>query len=67
MTPDLLRQFGEALFGERWQTPLARDLGVAERTMRYWVAGKFAIPEGAQDDLRRLVRERIAELRRLAA
>jgi hypothetical protein len=50
MTPDLLRRIGEALHGEHWQAPLARRLGVAERSMRYWLAGR-EIPEGVRDEL----------------
>lgn len=41
---ETLGRVGTALYGERWQTPLADDLGVADRTMRRWVAGD-AMPE----------------------
>lgn len=36
---DVLRLAGEALYGKQWQTPLSRDLGVSDRTIRYWAAG----------------------------
>jgi len=42
MTPATLRTAGEALYGPRWQSALARDLGVSDRTMRRWVAGDEA-------------------------
>lgn len=36
---DILKVAGEALYGRQWQTPLSRDLGVTDRTIRNWVAG----------------------------
>ncbi len=62
----LLLACGRALYGERWQSPLARDLGVADRTMRRWVAGSYPVPEGIAADLLKLVQERRGELRELA-
>lgn len=51
----LLREVGEALYGPRWQTDLARDLGVADRTVRRWEVGDSDIPPGLAADLLRLV------------
>lgn len=66
MDANLLRQAGEALYGSRWQTDLARDLNVADRTVRRWaISGD--VPPGAWGDIRRLLRERgaaIAAVRR---
>ena len=62
----LLVACGRALYGDRWQSPLARDLGVADRTMRRWVAGSHPVPEGIAADLLKLVQERRGELRELA-
>lgn len=36
---DILKLAGEALYGRQWQVPLARDLGVTDRTVRYWATG----------------------------
>lgn len=58
----LLLACGRALYGDRWQSPLARDLGVADRTMRRWVAGSHPVPEGIAADLLRLVQERRKDL-----
>ena len=33
----LLSRIGEALYGDRWQTQLARALGISSRTVRRWV------------------------------
>ena len=34
--PDTLRLIGKTAFGKQWQTPLAKTLQVADRTMRRW-------------------------------
>lgn len=34
LTPELVARAGIALYGEHWQMPLARLLGVADRTIR---------------------------------
>lgn len=60
MTPELLRQIGEALYGPNWQAPLARDLGVRDQTVRRWRAGS-AMPEGLQADLRALLTHTIEQ------
>lgn len=44
LTPAELRMAGEGLYGEHWQTPLSRELGIATRMMRRWLSGKLAIP-----------------------
>jgi len=44
MTPELLRVAGEAIYGAGWQSALARDYGVSDRTVRYWAAGQKPIP-----------------------
>ena len=36
---DVLKAAGEALYGRQWQSPLSRDLGVTDRTIRNWAAG----------------------------
>ena len=51
-------QYGEALYGPRFQRGLAEALGVNERTMRRWVAGDFEPPASLQADLVRLLRDR---------
>lgn len=54
----LLAECGAALYGPRWQSDLARDLGVSDRTMRRWVAGTHDVPQGLYTDLLRLTEER---------
>lgn len=62
----LLAECGESLYGPRWQCELARDLGVADRTVRRWVAGATPVPAGVYVDLLRLVTERAVVLDALA-
>lgn len=62
-----LRMIGQALYGQQWKSDLARDLGVADRTVRRWLAGESEMPAGAQDELRQLCLKRSAELAALAA
>lgn len=62
----LLVECGEALYGQQWQSALARDLGVSDRTVRRWVAGEREMPGGAYVDLLRLTQERAALLESLA-
>lgn len=62
----LLVECGEALYGPLWQSALARNLGVSDRTMRRWVAGTTDVPSGLYVDLLRLTQERAAVLDALA-
>lgn len=66
-SPDstLLREVGEALYGPYWQSELARDRGVATRTVQRWVAG-YPIPAGLWPELREAVLQRRAALGDLA-
>jgi hypothetical protein len=62
MTPELLRQGGEALYGPLWHAPLANDLGIADRTIRRWIAGSAPIPDAVRLELAELCRKRSAAL-----
>lgn len=67
----LLHEIGGALWGPRWQSEMAREMAVADRTVRRWAAGATPVPAGVWVDLMRLSQERAAALaaltRRLAA
>jgi hypothetical protein len=62
----LLVECGQALYGERWQSALARDLHISDRTMRRWAAGTHDVPCGLYVDLLQLTQERAAVLDALA-
>lgn len=52
MTPDDLDAIGRlALGSDRWQSELARRLGVNDRTMRRWAAGENPVPAGIEPEL----------------
>jgi hypothetical protein len=59
MTPDELAAAGRALYGERWQTSLAHDLHVSDRTMRRWLTAAFPIPAGVVTELRSVLVEHL--------
>lgn len=45
MTTTQLTERATALFGEQWQTALARKASIAPRTVRHWAMGDRAIPD----------------------
>lgn len=52
---------GEALYGSRWQTEMARAMGIAVRTAVRWAAqGRW--PAGKRERLKGLVWDRMAGL-----
>lgn len=54
----MLKLAGQALYGERWQKPLSRDLGVSDRMIRYWAAGSHDLPTDIADRLLAALRQR---------
>ena len=67
MTPKNLQRVGEALYGPPWASDLARDLGVALRTVQRWHAGDRGIPATLSDDLRALLQARQIKISDLLA
>lgn len=63
---NLFRQAGAALYGPRWQQPLADALGVNPRRVRAWAAGHEP-PVGVWDDLLVLLEGNEQELERVQA
>jgi len=62
MPPDKLAAVGRALYGDRWQTSLARDLNVTDRTMRRWLVGESPIPDGIEGELKQALIKRSEEV-----
>lgn len=58
----LLKDAGEALYGARWQSEIARDLGMSDRHIRRMLAGDADLSPGMATDLWRLAEERAADL-----
>ena len=47
----LLSRVGEVLYGDRWQTQLARALGVTDRQLRRWVSVEADTPWSFLDEV----------------
>ena len=66
MTPkDMLAAVGHALYGDRWQMPLADDLEINRDTVRRWVSGHTLLrtDHGVFRDLLTIIDMRIANLK----
>lgn len=51
---------GKALYGERWQTDLARDLGFSDaRRIRQWMSDDRPIPDTITKDLNDLLTKKM--------
>ncbi|NUU47663.1 hypothetical protein HP438_11825 [Sphingomonas zeae] len=59
---ELLMAAGHALYGDRWQTPLARDLGTTYRTIRNWMSHHHPTPPDLKERLGSLLRARGLEI-----
>jgi len=59
--PEQLVRAGSLLYGERWQSDLARALGVNDRRVREWVAGERRPSAGVWADIAALLRQRQQE------
>ncbi len=59
MDKKIIITVGHALYGDRWQTSLAYDLGLPDgRRIRQWLSDDRPIPSGLRGDLLRLLSER---------
>ena len=63
----LLRATGAAIYGVNWQTPLARDLDIALRTIQRWENGEREPPETLVADLCALLAKHRDKIDRLIA
>lgn len=61
MDEELICRIGEALYGSRWHSDLARDLGVSDRQVRRWATGAH-VPPGVYIDLMHLMQNRAQTL-----
>jgi hypothetical protein len=62
---ELLQRAGQALYGDNWQSELARALGISDRTMRRWIAEPYVIAAGVWGDLDRLLLARVMTIEKL--
>jgi len=61
-----LEAVGRALYGPMWQTYMARDLGVHDRTVRKWTSGEKPIPPGQWRYIAALLQQRSDDCQGLA-
>lgn len=59
--PEQLARAGQLLYGERWQSELARAIDVNDRRVRQWIASERPIPPGIWADIAGLLRQRNEE------
>lgn len=61
-----LETAARALFGEAWQSALARAVRVNDRTVRRWHGGQSPVPVGIWPELKEMLRLKATECRALA-
>lgn len=66
ISPETLARVGEALYGSQWQSALARDLDMSERSVRYMLSGERPVHAGIVIDLLQIVEDREIDLHDLA-
>lgn len=59
---DLLRRAGEATFGTRWQSEVARMLSVTVRTVQRWAAGTTPMSDDVLRQMAETMRTRGQEM-----
>ncbi|MBE7200724.1 MAG: hypothetical protein INR70_23370 [Parafilimonas terrae] len=62
---ETIRLLGQLLYGERWQSDVAADLGLAPRQVRRWVAGEAKPSEKHAEWMRGRARTRAQAIMRL--
>ena len=58
----LLSEVGQTLYGEHWEAPVSREIGVSDRSMRRWANGTDLIPWGVWLDIYRHLEARTLTL-----
>lgn len=62
-----LEAIGILLYGSRWQSDLAKALGVSDRQVRRWVAGDTKVPDRALLQIQAIAQKRARALQKLLA
>jgi hypothetical protein len=65
--PERLARIGRILYSDQWQVPLAAGLGINDRTVRRWAAGKSPIPESRWAEIKALGKRRSTEIQKAIA
>lgn len=62
MSPQDLRFYSEAIFGNRWQSNLAEELGVDRRRVNDYLNNKGKLSDSLVEEIERLLHEKKAEI-----
>lgn len=62
MTIEQLEQAGQLLYGDLWQSALARALDVDNRTVRRWARGESAIKQSIADEIIELLKNNQSQI-----
>ena len=62
MTIEQLQQAGRLLYGDQWQSNLARALDVDDRTVRRWASGESAIKQSIANEIIELLKNNQSEI-----
>lgn len=57
MTIDQLTEAGRLLYGDQWQSNLARDLNIDSRRVRQWLSGKTPVSPWVGGEIKALLEE----------
>ena len=60
---NMLKTVGVSLYGERWQSDIAKDLGVSDRTVRRWISEPGKMPKSVYVDLSMILKNRIYKIK----
>ena len=62
MNTEQLQQVGRLLYGDQWQSNLARSLSVDDRTVRRWASGESAIKQSIANEIIELLKNNQSEI-----
>ena len=62
MTIEQLERAGRLLYGDLWQSNLARSLSVDDRTVRRWASGESAIKQSIANEIIELLKNNQSEI-----
>ena len=62
MTTEQLQKAGQLLYGDQWQSNLARSLSVDDRTVRRWASGESAIKQSIANEIIELLKNNQSEI-----
>ncbi len=61
---EAIATLGQAMYGTRWQSELAADIGESPRTLRFWLAGERVPPAIALKRARLAAQRQVARIQR---